>query len=244
MTTTAEDSPLLKLWQELRKRLLLWLTCLLIFALVLLPYAPTLFNIFARPLVSVLDNTRPLIAIGILSGFWVPIELSLWFALLLSIPILLNQIWLFIKPALKNSEKFISRFYLLSSLLLFLGGIIFAYTLVLPICLHVLFKATPSFVQVMPDIVNYLNFSFRLLLTFALACQTPLIILLLCHLQLTTIKQLAAVRRYIIIAAFVLAMILAPDVISQCFLAIPLWLLFELGLLLSKLFERRKNSLQ
>jgi len=237
MNQTAETAALINLWQELRKRLLLWLACLVLFSLSLLPFANILFNIFAKPLQSILHSAQPLIAIGIVSGFWVPIELSFWFALLLSMPILLSQVWLLIRPALKTHEKIFSRFYLLASLALFFTGIIFAYIVVLPICLTVLLRATPTFVHVMPDIVNYLHFSFRLLLTFGIAGQIPLIILLLCQWHVTTRQKLNAWRRYVVIAAFFIAMLLAPDVISQCFLAIPLWLLFELGLLLAKWFK-------
>lgn len=241
MKQTAETSVIISLWQELRKRLLFWLGCLVFFSVSLLPFANTLFNIFAKPVQTVLHTNQPLIAIGMLTGFWVPIELSFSFALLLSMPILLSQIWLFIEPALKPHEKTCSRFYLFTSLCLFFIGIFFAYTIALPVCLSVLLRATPTFVHVMPDIVNYLHFSFLLLLTFGIACQIPLIILLLCQLHITSIQKLRTWRRYIVIAAFFIAMLLAPDVISQCFLAIPLWLLFELGLLLAKWFKIDKH---
>ena len=237
MNQTAETAAIINLWQELRKRLLLWLGCLVFFSLSLLPFANTLFNVFAKPLQTILHTTQPLIAIGIISGFWVPIELSFWFALLLSIPVLLSQVWLFIQPALKTREKTFSRFYLVTSLCLFFIGLFFGYTVALPVCLTILLRATPTFVHVMPDIVNYLHFSFRLLLTFGIACQIPLIILLLCQLHITSRRKLSAWRRYIVIGAFFIAMLLAPDVISQCFLAIPLWLLFEVGLLLAKWFK-------
>jgi sec-independent protein translocase protein TatC len=234
MIDAVKNADLMELWQELRKRLILWLVILTIFSLCLLPFANGIFNFFAHPLLKILDNKQPIIATGILSGFWIPIELSFWLSLLLSAPILLLQIWLFIRPALKTQEKFLWRFYLCGTLLLFFMGVIFCYNIVLPICLKVLLTATPTSVSVMPDIVNYLNFSFRLLLTFGIACQLPLLILLLCRLKITSVEQLTQWRRYIIIIAFIIGMIIAPDMISQCFLAIPLWLLFEVGLLLEK----------
>src|SRR3990167_6940411 len=171
MIEMAKNPAFMALWQELRKRLILWLVSLIIFSLCLLPFTNSIFNFFAHPLLKILGNKQPIIATGILSGFWVPIELSLWLSLLLSAPILLVQIWLFIRPALKAQEKFLWRLYLCGSLFLFLIGIIFCYNIVLPLCLRVLLTATPTSVNVMPDIVNYLNFSFRLLLTFGVACQ-------------------------------------------------------------------------
>lgn len=224
-------------WQELRKRLLIWVSSLAALSILLLPFSNSLFNVFAKPLLQALNTSENVIATGILSGFWIPIELSLWFSLLLSIPILLWQCWIFIKPALKKTEKIWWKIYLSGSLVLFLLGLCFAYFIVLPICLHVLFKATPSLVRVMPDIVNYLNFSFRLMLSFGLACQLPLVILLLCQLKIATVDQLRQKRRYVIISAFVIGMIIAPDVISQCFLAIPIWGLFELGILLARFLK-------
>jgi sec-independent protein translocase protein TatC len=220
------------LWQELRWRLLIWLIALVIFSVALLPLASHLFNIFANPLLRILNPTQSLIATGIISGFWIPIELSLWFALLLSIPILLWQCWAFAKPALKKTEKKWWKIYLTGSFFLFLAGLAFCYQIVLPLCMHVLIRATPQSVRIMPDIVNYLNFSFRLLLSFGIAFQLPLVILLLNQFKLINISQLKKNRRYIIISAFVIGMIIAPDVITQCFLAVPLWLLYELGILL------------
>ncbi len=222
------------LWQELRKRVFIWLSCLASFAVFLLPFANSLFIFFAHPLLHTLNNSQHLIATGILSGFWIPIELSLWFALLLSAPLFIWQFWSFIKPALTKTEKIWWKIYLGGSLGLFFLGLAFAYWVALPICLHILVHATPLLVNVMPDITNYLNFSFRLIISFGLATQLPLIILLLCQLKLVRVEELKKIRRYIIIGAFVIGMIIAPDVISQCLLAIPLCLLFELGILLAK----------
>ncbi|MCD6048143.1 MAG: twin-arginine protein translocation system subunit TatC [Gammaproteobacteria bacterium] len=238
---TSINPSFVALWQELRQRLLLWLLVLIIFSVALLPLASHLFTVFARPLLHTLNPSQPLIATGIISGFWIPIELSLWFALLLSIPILLWQCWAFAKPALKKTEKKWWKIYLAGSFFLFLAGLFFCYQVVLPLCMRVLIRATPESVHIMPDIVNYLNFSFRLLLTFGLAFQLPLLILLVSQFKFVSIDQLQKNRRYIIIGAFVIGMIIAPDVITQCFLAIPLWLLYELGILLVKFFIPSEN---
>jgi len=223
----------LLLFKELRQRLLLWLLFFAMTCVLFLSFANRLFIFFAQPLTHALSGTQHMIATGILSGFWIPIELSVWLALLLSIPFLFFQCWIFLKPALKKHELFWGRFYLCSSILLFFAGLFFCYFIVLPICLNVMMHAAPNLVNVMPDIVNYLSFSFRLLLGFGLTCQIPLLVLLLCQFNITTPTQLKKIRRYVIVCAFVAGMIIAPDVISQCFLAIPFCILFELGIFLA-----------
>ena len=234
MSKTQASHPLLILWQELRSRLI---QCILFFLMVfvaLLPFSNHCFELLAHPLLNNLNTSQSIIATAVTTGFWIPIEVCFWLALLISIPFLLWQLWRFILPALKKQERLWFRFYLSSSLGLFFIGLAFCYFLVLPVCLHILIHAAPADVKVMPDIVNYLHFCFHVLLAFGIAYQLPLIIVLLCQLEITTPAQLSAYRRYVIIAAFVLGMIIAPDVISQCLLAIPVWFLFEAGIALAK----------
>ncbi len=233
MNNTSSPFPSwIALWNELRQRIIYWLSFFIIIFIISLPISNHIFELFAKPLLKNLPIEQPIIATAITTAFWVPIELCFWLSALLSIPFLLWQLWSFALPALKKNEKRWLKFYLSSSLGLFLAGLAFCYFVVLPVGLHILINTAPERVKVMPDIVNYLNFCFRLLLAFGLAWQLPLLMILLNQLQIVTIQQFKKIRRFVIIGAFVIGMLLAPDVISQCLLALPLWLLFEVGIVL------------
>lgn len=229
--TNENWSKYLDYWQELRQRLIFWLASLVILTFAFLPFANQLFTLFTKPLVKILPTQSHLIAVNIISGFWIPIEFCLFAAIGLSMPLLFFQLWRFVSPALKKHEKYWAWRFLWPSIFLFYLGIFIAYQCILPFILHFLIHAAPSNMIVLPDIVSYFNFALKLLLAFGLICQIPLIVNLTVSMGWLEKNQLKKIRPYVIIAAFVIGLIIAPDALSQTLIALPIWLLFELGLL-------------
>jgi sec-independent protein translocase protein TatC len=224
---------------ELRQVLLrCFVSVALIFA-VLLFYAKQLYTTLAQPLLKFLPENSQMIAIDVATPFLVPMKLALTLAIFIAIPFVLYQLWKFIAPGLYQHEKkfFMPLFF--GSLSLFYGGILFAYFVVLPLTFSFFIYSAPEGVLVMTDIASYLNFVLKMFFAFGLAFQIPVLILVLTKLNIITPEKLSAQRPYVIIGAFIIGMLLTPpDVISQTLLAVPLCLLFELGLFLA-----RKNKL-
>ena len=163
-------------------------------------------------------------------------------AIVLAVPFLLWQLWAFIAPGLYRNEKRLTAPLLISSTLLFYAGIAFAYYVVLPLALGFFANAAPEGVLVATDISSYLDFVLAIFLAFGVAFEVPVVIILLCWSGMTTVAKLRAKRAYIIVAAFFVGMILTPpDIISQTLLAIPMWLLFELGLVLAGLYVKERD---
>lgn len=240
-----KDIHLMEYLIELRKRLLLCITVTLLFFGFLCFFANPLYQIIAQPLLMQMANGH-LIATKITSTFLVPIKFVFILSIFLSIPYLLYHAWAFIAPALYAKEKKILWVLLLPSIGLFYLGTVFAYYVVLPIIFRFFVNTTPASVELRPDISQYLDFVLQLLLAFGLTFEVPVVVLVLAYFHVVTLSQLRAGRPYVIVIAFVLGMLLTPpDVISQTLLAIPLWLLYELGLLLAQLlfkfFPRQNN---
>ncbi len=225
---------------ELRQVLLrCFVSVALIFA-VLLFYAKQLYTTLAQPLLKFLPENSQMIAIDVATPFLVPMKLALTLAIFMAIPFVLYQLWKFIAPGLYKHEKkfFMPLFF--GSLSLFYGGILFAYFVVLPLTFSFFIYSAPEGVLVMTDIASYLNFVLKMFFAFGLAFQIPVLILVLTKLNIITPEKLSAQRPYVIIGAFVVGMLLTPpDVISQTLLAVPLCLLFELGLFLAK--QKKSN---
>jgi sec-independent protein translocase protein TatC len=206
-----------------------------VIAVVFALLAKPLFFQFAQPLLDLLPN-QSLIATQVAAPFFIPLKFSLLFSLGVALPWFMFQIWRFIAPGLFQQEKMTIRCALIMSIALFYAGIAFAYYVVMPLALQFFVSSAPLGVTVMTDISAYMDFSLKLLLAFGLAFETPLAVVVLVRTGLVRVDQLKKQRGYVIIAAFTLGMLLTPpDVFSQTLLAIPLWLLFELGLLLSQL---------
>lgn len=220
---------------ELRQVLL---RCFLSIALVfigLLFYAKQLYTTLAQPLLKFLPQNSQMIAIDVATPFLVPMKLALTLAIFIAIPFVLYQLWKFIAPGLYQHEKKFFMPVFFSSLTLFYGGILFAYFIVLPMTFSFFIYSAPAGVTVMTDIASYLNFVLKMFFAFGLAFQIPVLILVLCKLNILNPATLSAQRPYVIIGAFVVGMLLTPpDVISQTLLAIPLWILFEIGLWFAK----------
>jgi len=226
---------------ELRDRLLHMVLAILIVFLSLFAFSEDIFSIAAEPLLNLMPEGTSMIATGVTSPFLVPFKLVLLLSVLFSIPYLLHQMWAFIAPGLYRHEKRMATPILISSVILFYCGIAFAYFVIFPILFGFFIGIAPEGVAVMTDIGQYLDFIIAIFLAFGIAFEVPVATFLLIAAGVTSADKLANKRPYIIIGAFVIGMLLTPpDVISQSLLAIPIWLLFELGLLASRIFLKEK----
>jgi sec-independent protein translocase protein TatC len=194
-------------------------------------------------LLNSLSNESHLIATGVASSFTVPLKLCFMLSLVLTIPVLLHQIWAFIAPGLYRHERRLVAPVLCASVLLFYVGMAFAYFIVFPMIFSFFASSAPIGVVLMPDIESYLDFTFKLFLAFGLTFEVPILTLLLVWTGVTNPTKLIQKRPYIIVGAFILGMVLTPpDVLSQVLLAIPMWLLFEAGLYLAILFPMKRKT--
>jgi len=219
---------------ELRSRLLKACSAVLIVLLCLLPFSRKLYEALAAPLTAVLPEGSSMIAIDVASPFLTPFKLALLLALILSIPVVLYQLWAFVAPALYRQEKRLARPLLYSAVVLFYAGCAFAYFVVFPLVFGFFTRVAPEGVAVMTDISKYLDFVMTLFLAFGLTFEVPIATIILVATGMTTVDKLKKMRAYVLVGAFALGMLLTPpDVISQTLLALPMWLLFEIGLLMS-----------
>lgn len=224
---------------ELRDRILRMLLAVLVCFVGLVAFANDIYTIVADPLIASLPQGSNMIAIDVASPFLAPFKLTLMVSIFTAIPFILYQFWAFIAPGLYLHERRMVWPLLASSTLLFYCGAAFAYFVVFPIVFGFFISVAPANVTVMTDISRYLDFIFTLFLAFGLAFEVPIATILLVWMKVTTPQKLAEKRPYIIVGAFVIGMLLTPpDVISQTLLAIPMWLLFEVGIYFSKTFIR------
>ena len=228
---------------ELRSRLLKACLAILLILLVLLPFARKLYALLSAPLTAVLPEGSSMIAIDVASPFLVPFKMALLLALILAIPFVLYQLWAFVAPALYREEKRLARPLLYSSVFLFYGGCAFAYFIVFPLVFGLFTRVAPEGVTVMTDIGKYLDFVMMLFLAFGITFEVPIATIILVATGITTIEQLIRARAYVLVGAFALGMVLTPpDVISQTLLAVPMWLLFELGVFMSRVLLPHRRT--
>ena len=230
---------------ELRDRLLRAVLAIVVGFVVLFPFANEIYGFVSAPLRALMPAGSTMIATGVASPFLTPFKLSLVLAIFLAIPVILFQIWGFIAPGLYQKEKRIAVPLLASSVLLFYAGAAFAYFVVFPLIFAFFTSVGPDSVQVMTDINSYLDFVLKLFLAFGIAFEMPIVAVVLIWTGTTTADSLAAKRPYLILGCFVFGMLLTPpDVISQSLLAIPMWLLFELGVFFGRLLEKKPDPTQ
>ena len=228
---------------ELRDRLLRAVGAVLLLFLVVAPFANTLYEYLAAPLMSVLPEGNTMISTEPRGPFFVPFKFAFAFATAVAMPYLLYQLWAFVAPGLYDSEKRLAIPLLVSSSGLFYLGIMFAYFVVFPIIFKFFTSTAPEGVAVMTDINAYLSFVLKLFFAFGLAFEVPVATVLMVRMGVTTTTSLAAKRPYIIVGAFVVGMLLTPpDLFSQTMLAIPVWILFEIGLYVSKAVKPRASE--
>ncbi|HSH29782.1 MAG TPA: twin-arginine translocase subunit TatC [Thiohalobacter sp.] len=226
---------------ELRDRLMRMVVVVLALFLVMAPFADRIFAILADPLSRHLPEGTSMIAVEVIAPFLIPLKATLVLSIFLAMPYVLYQVWGFIAPGLYKHEKRLAVPLLVSSTLLFYAGAAFAYLVILPILSIFLTGTAPEGVAVTPDIGKYLDFELMLFFAFGAAFEVPVATFVLVLMGITTPDALARKRPYIIVGAFVIGMVLTPpDIISQTLLALPMWLLFEIGVLLSRSFERRR----
>lgn len=224
------EQPLIDHLIEMRNRLLRILAVAGVIFLALLPFANPLYELLAMPLLQHLPEDSTMIATEVASPFLAPFKFTLVIAFFLAMPYVLYQVWAFVAPGLYRDERRIVLPLLVSSSLLFYGGVAFAYFVVFPLVFGFLVSVAPEGVAVMTDISKYLEFALKLFFAFGAAFEVPVATILLVWAGATTPERLVAKRPYVIVAAFVIGMLLTPpDMISQTLLAIPIWLLFELG---------------
>ena len=202
-------------------------------------WANDLYALLAGPLTRHLPPGAQMIAIGVASPFLAPLKLTLFVALVLGVPYLLYQAWAFIAPGLYQHEKKLALPLLVASILLFYGGMAFAYFVVFPLIFQFMVMTAPKGVAVMTDINQYMDFVLTLFIAFGVSFQVPIATILLVVSGLVTRESIADKRPYAIVFAFVIGAVLTPpDVVSQTLMAVPIWILFELGLIFSRLFVK------
>ena len=228
---------------ELRNRLTKILLFVLDIFILLIPFSGQIYNILSIPLLNALPQGSEMIAIDVASPFLIPFKLVIYLSIFIVIPYILYHLWSFIAPGLYSHEKKLIFPLIVSSSILFYLGAAFAYFVVFPLIFVFFIGIAPTDVAVMTDIGRYLDFVIALFFAFGFSFEVPIITVLLITSGITTKDKLISKRPYIIVGAFTLGMLLTPpDVISQILLALPMWLLYELGLYSSKFFKIRKTS--
>lgn len=231
------EQPFISHLIELRDRLLRVILCVLLVFIGTAVYANEIYHFLAEPLLQHMPKNSTMIAIDVASPFFTPLKLAFVVAVFISIPVILYQFWGFVAPGLYRHEKLMVLPLLLASTVLFYSGAAFAYFLVFPLVFGYLTTAAPSGVAVMTDIATYLDFVLAMFFAFGISFEVPIFTIVLVWTGITTPESLAEKRPYVIVGVFVIAMFLTPpDALSQTLLAVPMCLLFESGLLFSRLF--------
>lgn len=230
---------------ELRSRLVKVVVAILVIVIVQLPFAGKIYTIMAAPVMAYLPEGSSMIATGVLSPFLTPFKMVFILSLIVAMPIILYQVWAFIAPGLYKSEKRIARPLLFSSIFLFYLGCLFAYFVIFPILFQFIPAITPVDVNYMPDINSYLDIVVRLFFAFGLAFEVPIAVILMILMGVTTPEKLANSRPYVVVGVFVVGMILTPpDMISQTLMAIPMWMLFEVGIIVGRILKKPDPKLK
>ncbi len=242
-THDPKEQPFLSHLVELRNRLLWMVLSVLVVFAGLAPFANEIYSLLAGPLLKHMPAHSTMIAIDVASPFFAPFKLALVTAAFLAVPVILYQLWAFVAPGLYRHERRLVFPLLIASSFLFYLGVAFAYFVVFPLVFGFLTAAAPAGVAVMTDINKYLDFVLTLFFAFGVCFQVPVFTIVLVWTGLVTPQNLAEQRPYVIVGAFTIGMLLTPpDAISQTLLAVPMWLLFEVGLLFSHFFVRHKHQ--
>jgi sec-independent protein translocase protein TatC len=239
MSTVEQTQPLFSHLIELRNRLLRAIIAVIIVFLGLVWFANDIYEFLSAPLIERLPEGASMIATDVASPFFTPIKLTLVASVFVAVPFILYQVWGFIAPGLYKHERKLIMPLLFSSSLLFYAGVSFAYFVVFPLVFGFFTGIAPQGVEVATDIASYLDFVLSLFMAFGIAFEIPVAIILLCWTGATDVQTLKTKRPYIVVAAFVVGMMLTPpDIISQTLLAIPMCLLFEVGLFFARFYVR------
>jgi len=219
---------------ELRSRLLHSVVALLLVFLCLFPWAADLYTLLAQPLLDKLPKGGQMIATGVTTPFFVPLKVAMMAAFLVALPYILWQMWRFVAPGLYAHEKRLVWPLVLASTLLFFSGMAFAYFAVFPVVFGFITGVAPQGVAVMTDIDEYLSFVIGMFMAFGITFEVPVAVVLLVRMGMVTVEKLRDIRSYVVVGAFIVGAIFTPpDVVSQFMLAIPLWLLYEAGIVVA-----------
>jgi sec-independent protein translocase protein TatC len=228
---------------ELRSRLMHSIVAVVIVLVALFPWAKDIYSVLARPLLKALPQGSTMIATDVTGTFLVPLKVTLMAAFLIALPYVLYQMWAFVAPGLYQHEKRLALPVIVSSVFFFALGMCFAYFVVFPIAFGFFAGYTPSGVQMMTDIDKYLSFVLTMFIAFGITFEVPVVVVVLVRLGVVELKKLQSIRGYVIVGAFVVGAIFTPpDVLSQCMLAVPLWLLYEFGLLVARFVSVSKRE--
>jgi sec-independent protein translocase protein TatC len=228
---------------ELRDRLLRAILAVLIVFLCLFPWAKDMYTLLAQPLLAVLPQGGQMIATDVVGVFLVPMKVALLVAFVIALPYVLYQIWAFVAPGLYTHEKRLVLPLIVTSTLLFVAGMAFAYFLVFPVVFKFMASIAPEGVAWMTDIEKYLSFALTMFVAFGVTFETPVAVVLLVRMNVVSVEKLREIRPYVIVGAFVIgAVFTPPDVISQLMLAVPLWVLYELGILVASMMSKQKPA--
>ena len=220
---------------ELRSRLLKVILLFAVFSVLGIPFASEIYLFVSAPLIELLPDGSTMIATEVASPFMAPIKLVLYIALMFSMPWLFYQTWMFMSPGLYKNERAFTAPLMLSTIILFFSGASFAFFIVCPIIFKFFIGMAPDSIQVMTDISQYLSFIFKLVFAFGIAFEIPIATILIVNSGIVSKASLIKARPYLVVFFLVIGMLLTPpDIFSQLFLAIPMWILFELGILLSR----------
>ena len=225
---------------ELRDRLLYMLYAVGGVFVLLFPFASELYDLLAHPMMRALPEGSQMIATGVVAPFLIPVKVAAMVAFAVALPFVLYQAWAFVAPGLYAHERRLVVPLVIASTLLFFVGVAFCYFFVFGVVFDFVYKIAPASISVAPDIENYFNFVITLFLAFGVTFEVPIVVLILTRMGVVTVEQLAGIRPYFIVGAFVVAAIVTPpDVVSQLLLAIPMCILYEAGILAARVFGGR-----
>lgn len=224
---------------ELRNRVLKATVAILVVFFALMPWAGAIYDLLALPMMAALPEGSRMIATGVITPFLVPVKVTLLMAFIIALPVVLYQAWAFIAPGLYTHEKRLVLPLVLSSSILFIAGVAFCYYLVFGMVFKFINEFAPASISVAPDIESYFGFVMTLFVAFGLTFEVPVVVIVLVRMGMVSVQKLKEIRPYVIVGAFVVAAIVTPpDVVSQLMLALPLCLLYEVGIWVAPLFAR------
>ena len=227
---------------ELRDRLVRALIAVLVVFICLFPWSSDLFDLLAHPLMLALPEGTKMLATGVITPFLIPVKVTLMVALAIALPYVLYQAWAFVAPGLYSHEKRFGMPLVIASTVLFFIGVAFCYYFVFGTVFKFVYSIAPQSITVAPDIENYFNFVIGMFLAFGVTFEVPIAVVLLVKFGMVTVAKLREIRPYVIVGAFVVAAVVTPpDVISQLMLAIPLWILYEAGIVVAVMMGRGKK---
>lgn len=241
-TTDASDTFISHL-VELRNRLLKASAAVLVVFLCLMPWAGTIYDVLAQPMMAALPAGSKMIATGVITPFLIPVKVTMLVAFIIALPVVLYQAWAFVAPGLYAHEKRLVAPLVVSSSILFVIGVAFCYFFVFGVVFKFVNDFAPKSVSVAPDIDSYFSFVLTMFIAFGVTFEVPIIVIVLVRMGLVTVEKLKEIRPYVIVGAFVIAAIVTPpDIMSQLLLAVPICLLYEIGLWIAPAFVRATQA--